>query len=340
MINYNHLIDNINYVKNYTNKELMIIVKNNAYNIGLENTVKHCIENGYRYFGVATIEEALQVNSVSNEIFVLILNPLKKHEIEEAKKYNFTISIPSYEWYQQHHEYLGNLNLHIKLNVGMNRFGFSDMNLVNELLNTNKNITGLYTHFPVADEDDLSIHNSQVDKFVSMFEKVENKQQLELIHSENSPTLLYKDERLSFCNIVRSGLISYGYTPSYPIPELKATIYISKNIFYICDVKAGQYVGYGLDNYFDYDTRIAVCPIGYGDGIARDRKCLPVYIDNKPFKVVAISMSHMLIEVDDTIKVDDEVEIFGDNAKIDLMIGKSEISPAEQMTMLQMWRLK
>ncbi|MEG0687002.1 MAG: alanine racemase C-terminal domain-containing protein, partial [Erysipelotrichales bacterium] len=195
-------------------------------------------------------------------------------------------------------------------------------------------IEGLLTHFPVYDIDDLTLHNKQVDKFVDVYNNINNKEQLKYIHSQNSATLLLEDTRLSFCNYGRVGIIGYGYSPTTFNPNLKPSIYLNSKVVALNIINKGEYIGYGLSNKMQEDTLVAICNIGYGNGINKLRIHLPVLINNKEYKVIAVSMSHMIVEVDQDVKLDDQVEIYGDHIRIDHLLNHCDTSCSIHMSSL------
>ncbi|MEG0569822.1 MAG: alanine racemase [Erysipelotrichales bacterium] len=335
IVNYDHIVKNLEYLKNKYHKDNFLIIKNNAYNTGLEETINHCTQAGLNHFALTSLKEGIKAARANKNAYILIMNPLNKEEIKQAKEYkNIALSITSKEWYDLYKEDLKNIKLHLKVNIGMNRFGLSDIDDINDILSSNRNIEGLFTHFPVSDIDDLTIHNKQVDSFVKIYNKIINKEQLKYIHSQNSATLLLDDNRLSFCNFGRIGILGYGYSPTTFDSNLKPSIYLNAKVVAINKIKENEYIGYGLSNKMDKDKLIAICNIGYGDGLNKLRVHLPVYIKNKEYKVLAVSMSHLIVEVDHNIKIDDIVEIYGDHIRIDHLLNYCDTSCSIHMSSL------
>ncbi|MDL2211537.1 alanine racemase [Erysipelotrichaceae bacterium OttesenSCG-928-M19] len=329
-----NILKNLKYMKDNYHKEFIFVLKNNAYNTGLITTTKTCYQAGYRYFAVCTITEALQVREHAKEAFIFIMNPLDHEEILLAIENDFVINLSSKECFEKHQGILANARLHLKVNVGMNRFGFNDITEINDLINNNSNIEGLYTHFPVADLDDLTMHNQQVVFFAEIYEQITNKNQLKMIHAENSATALYQDERLAFCNYSKIGLLGYGTTPLKLIDELVPVFYVTTQIASLIEVLEDGYAGYGIKAKVTKGMKLAVCPIGYGDGLSKLRDVIPVIINDKEYQVLSITMSHLIIAVDNNVKVGDSVEVYGDRVKLDHMYLITGIPSAIQMTSL------
>ncbi|MDH6602934.1 alanine racemase [Bacilli bacterium PM5-9] len=331
-IKHDNIIKNLDYMKKTYKKDFIFVLKNNAYNTGIITTATTCYNAKIDKFAVCTINEALQVREIAKDAFIYVMNPLDEEEIILASKNNISIILPNMSWFNKHKEILKDVKLHLKVNVGMNRFGFKDIDEINFLINNNPNIEGLCTHFPVADMDDLTLHNEQVDFFVDIYNKIENKSQLKMIHSENSATALSNDPRLKFCNYSRLGLIGYGTTPLKTLDWLHSVFYITSQVAFINDVLEDGYAGYGINAPVKKGAKLAVCPIGYGDGLSKLRTIIPVVINDKEYEVLSITMSHTIIQVDENVNVGDDVEIYGDNVKLDHMYLKSGIPSAIQMT--------
>ncbi len=329
-VDYENLAKNIDILRSYNpNKDIIVVCKNDAYNLGIEEVVKVCFENGLKTFAVANLSEALRVKSLYLEVDVLILNPIEVCDLQVAYENNLHLLIAYIDQVEVFQEFLskvegiGNLSFHVKFNCGMNRYGVTNKELPKllDILEENKlvkeNILGLMTHFPQADEDDLSIHELQVVDFINAYNVLKDKLNFKYIHSENSAAFLLKDERLSFCNYGRVGIALYGYRPLEHDIILKSTMFLNNRVVNIRKMKAGDYLGYG-ENKVNEDCIVAICPLGYGDGVIGERRNFPVYINDKSYNIVGnISMSHTYIKVDENVKIGDIVEIYGDNIRFD-----------------------
>ncbi len=329
-VDYENLAKNVDILKNYNpKKDIIVVCKNDAYNLGIEEVVKTCFRKGLKTFAVANLDEALRVKSTGLDVAVLVLNPIEVRDLQEAFENNLHLLIVNTEQVKVYQDFLsnakgvGSLSFHLKFNCGMNRYGVTKAELptVLDLLEKNQlvkeNIVGLMTHFPQADEDDLSIHEVQVLDFISAYELLKDKFKFRYIHSENSAAFLLKDERLDFCNYSRIGIALYGYRPLEHNIILEPTMFLNNRVVNIRKMKAGDYLGYG-ENKVSEDCIVAICPLGYGDGVIGERKNYPVYIKGKKYNVVGnISMSHTYVKVDETVSIGDIVEIYGENIRFD-----------------------
>ena len=85
-------------------------------------------------------------------------------------------------------------------------------------------------------------------------------------------------------------------------------------IIEIKDVNAGEYIGYGASYQAKEDIKVAVLPVGYYDGIGSKNNGRFVLINNKKYYMVGqMSMNMMIIKIDDSVKINDEVTLLGDS---------------------------
>jgi alanine racemase len=221
----------------------------------------------------------------------------------------------------------------------MNRFGVTGLDAAMRIARACKksglSITGLFTHFPLAEEEDLSGHRAHVGGFAAIYEALSEICEFRYVHCENSAAVLIRDERLGFCNFVRPGVILYGYSSRGPVDWLLPSIYVSSQVVDIIEAPEGGSLGYGAGFAVRRRTRVAVLPIGYGDGLTRARKAAPVFINGEPRRILnEIFMSHTFVEADEKVRIGDEAEIYGDNVRIDTLSSMGVVTNTEQMSAL------
>jgi alanine racemase len=134
-------------------------------------------------------------------------------------------------------------------------------------------------------------------------------------HAANSGAILQYPKESAF-DMVRPGIMLYGYAPSYPLHEqfsnvLAPPLALVGTIVFLKRVRAGEGVSYNLRWHAPRDTQIATVPIGYGDGYPRlltgRAECT---INGKRYPVVGtICMDQVMIDVgDDDVRVGDSVQ--------------------------------
>lgn len=340
-INLSNFSHNLQQIQLKSNKPLFLVVKNNAYNFGLKQIVENAITDNVTHFCVTALDEAIAIRRISKDAYILLMRPLTESEIRIAKENKIAVMISNFSWFHQYKDMLEGVDLHLKVNVGMNRFGLFEIAEIEHVIiegnKLNLNITGLMTHFSQADEEDLTEHIEQTRVFADIFKSLQSLgQHFKYIHAENSATLLQQKNLLSFCNYSRVGILAFGYSPKEAIKYLKPVLRVTATVLQIHQLERGEHLGYGTKYTAPKDELIAVLDIGYGDGLIRKRNCLPVYINNRPYDVSGnISMSHMYVAVDNKVAIGDTVEIFGENIPVDaLMRTVSTIANSEIISML------
>lgn len=340
------LTDNIKKIINkYSNYKYYIgVVKANAYGHG-DYIVNDLIKGGINYLAVSSLEEALSIRKHNQEIPILVLEPISLEYLDIILKNNITITIESLNYAKKlKTEKLTNkLNIHIKLDTGMNRLGFKDKDELNQAINIlkeNKSIylEGIYTHIGTSGINDI-YYDKSIEKFKYLTSDIDLSK-IPIVHLNRSITLVHH-EQLPFETGTRLGIIMYGFNQSLPNPtglrKIKRDMLIKKlgisksilsndlnlhtafslysHIISIRTVKKGEYIGYGANYIAKEDIKVATIPIGYHDGIKQSMKY--VSINNQLYEIVGdICMDMIQVKIDDTIKLDDEVEIFGKNITI------------------------
>ena len=338
-IKYGVIADNAAKIKDYTGKDLLVVVKNNAYNLGILEVVGCLMQIGVRHFYVAAVDEAVIIKENFPEAYVLATNPANVEEIKSAQKYHIALSIPGKDWLEANRKRLQGVELHLKCNVGMNRFGAKGVDEAREILGIcsaeGLEVTGLSTHFPLAEEDDLTEHNRQVDLFAEWHRFLSPLASFRYIHSENSATLVQRDPRLNFCNYVRPGILVYGYSASSPVDWVNPVLFLHSRVIYIRTLDVGDHLGYGTTFTATEKMRVAILGLGYGDGLLRVRREAPVCINGREFPIISkIFMSHLFIAVDDSIQVGDWVEIYGEHIRPDTLSAAGYAANSEQLSAL------
>jgi alanine racemase len=306
------------------NVKIMAVVKANAYGHGLTEIARAVAGTYANYLGVAIAEEGVQIRKlgVNAPIHVFLLP--SKEQCRLSVEYNLEPTICSereVNWLNA----LGNQNrktiaVHLKIDTGLNRVGLKQKELENFLRilaqKRRIEIKGVFTHFATAEIRDKSFTLKQFDEFQYAVDFLRrNGIQPELIHCANSAAILDLPE--THCSMVRSGLMMYGYYPSYTTTEsipLKPALTLKTKVSFLKSITAGDSVSYGRKYIAAKRTKIATVPIGYADGYSRllSGKA-SVLIQGNRFPVVgSICMDQMMVDVGSArIKAGDEVVLIG-----------------------------
>ncbi len=328
-INLDNIIQNYNNLKSQSKcNRVMAVVKANAYGHGAVEVSKTLESQGCDYFAVATLDEGVQLREGGIKSKILVLGYVDVDGHETVLENDLIISISDLQSAENLDRVakLNNIkaNIHIKIDTGMTRFGFNHKTCINDILQIGKLenivIEGLYTHFSTADESDSKYTFKQFENFMSVANELEaNGLHISLKHVSNSAaTIMYPEMHL---DIVRCGIAIYGYYPSEEVCKevvLKPSLVIKSKIVRIQEIDKDVAVSYGRKYITKDKTIIGTLPIGYADGFTRllFEKANVVVAGEKVSVIGRICMDSCMIDITNienvgSIKVEDEVEIFG-----------------------------
>ncbi len=281
-VNRNNLCHNVEILKKAMQPgcELMAVVKAQAYGHGAVLTASHLNKMGVRAFAVATVDEgiALRKSDICGEI--LILGYTEAGRASELKEYDLMQTLISFEYAEVLNNQGIAVKVHIKIDTGMHRLGIAsgELSAVRKVFfMENLKVYGMFTHLCCSDSrhpEDIAFTKGQIDNFYRMTGALRDSGIiLPKLHIQSSYGLLnYPDLA---CDYVRVGIALYGVLSSPDDdtllkPDLRPVFSLKSRVVLIREVAAGESVGYGRSFMAGRDTRIAILPIGYGDGFPRN----------------------------------------------------------------------
>lgn len=307
-------------------KKLLAVIKANAYGHGAIEVAKE-LDNLADYYGVACIDEGMELRNAGIKKPILILGLTDNSEFYDVVKYDITQAICTLEQGKvlsaEAVKAGKTAKVHIKLDTGMNRIGFAckeesvtDIKAITEL--PNLNVEGIFTHYYKADEYDKTVALRQLDDYTRMIQRLEKAGvTFKIRHISNSAGIMEMPN--DTYDMVRSGISTYGLYPSeemdkeacilYPAMELKS------RIAYVKMVKKGETIGYGGTYTLTEDKKIATVGIGYADGYPRalsNQGRMLVHGTYAPI-VGRVCMDQTMIDVShiEDVKIGDEVVLAG-----------------------------
>lgn len=329
-VNLDNIINNIREIKkNINGEEIIAVVKANAYGHGAIDIAPILVESGADRLAVAMLSEALELREAGIKVPILILGytdvtfaeMLINNDIEQT-----VYSLDYAKELSKKAEALGKIaKIHIAVDTGMGRIGFlPSKKSVEEVVEISKlhnlNITGVFTHFSNADEEDKSYAHNQINKFNLFIKDLEEREiNLGIKHISNSASII--DIEDAHYNAIRPGIILYGYYPSEYINKeklkLMPALSLKCQVIHVKELKKGEYIGYGRTFRTERDSIIATLPIGYADGYIRGLyKKANVIVNGKLAPVVGrICMDQCMVDITDVgpVKVGDEVILLGED---------------------------
>ena len=334
VINLSYLKKNfLNIRKKVGSAGIMAVVKANAYGHGAKEVVNAYNSLGNKkpeYYAVSICDEAIELRKIKVKQPILVFEPYEKNEAKEIFRYNLiptvfedshlNILLKAKKKFGGKNYSDKKIRVHIKVDTGMNRLGVSyeDSFKFIERLSRNKNflIDGIYTHFATSDEKDKEFANFQVKRFKNLLNDLKTHNvNYGLAHAANSGAILDMPE--SYFDMVRPGMILYGYYPSTetskPFPLYPVMSIVSK-VASIKEICPEETVGYGRIFKASKKTKIASVPIGYADGFNRNlSNKAKAIINGKIYNEVGrVSMDRITFDVKfDDVKVGDKVILIG-----------------------------
>ena len=288
------IMENIKRIRK-TN-ELIMVLKDNAYGIGICRMVNIAKKCNIDFFAVKSIDEAIFIKSLYKKSKVLLLGKVNKKEINKIIKYKLIPTINDYTDYLLFKE--NNIKCHLEIDVGMNRFGIKNNYLA--IINDS-----------IVDEIYIHLYNNELDKNIKFIEEL-GKKYNKKIHIGGS--VAYGKTNLK----IRVGKMLYDNA-----------IYFYGSIVNIKRVRDLETIGYeGLYNVKE-DSLIGICDIGYKNGLNNYSKS-EVIINGRKYKLIGKTcMDQCFILIDEFIKIGDKVEFIGKN------IDKNEFLRANNMTIYE-----
>ena len=318
--------NNLKHLKKKVGKDIKILacVKTDAYGHGIEKVSK-AIHKEVDYLAVASVEEGVFLRKIGIKLPILILNCILPDEAEKIVKYNLSQTLCSLKVADALDKEASKRNkkakVHIDIDTGMGRIGVRLPDAVDFIKKVKKlknlNIEGIYTHFPSADESDGNFTYQQIKTFGNLIKKLETIGiEIPLKHTANSAAIMNFTK--SYFNMVRPGLMVYGYYPSPSVKKavkLEPALSLRTRIVCLRKLPKGATISYGRTYTTPRTSMIATLPIGYGDGYSRALSNKgEVIIHGKRAPIVGrICMDQTMVDVSKIpgVKIDDEVVLIG-----------------------------
>lgn len=305
------------------------VVKADAYGHGAVPVARELQALGAGYLAVSNYEEALQLRRADVTLPILILGYSPVEFAVDEAALHITQEVHSLEYGKALSQALEGsgqvLTVHMKIDTGMSRLGFFAYNrpeTVPELVELwnlpNLNVEGAFMHFAVADTaSELDYTRMQHQRFMDILNALKEQGiEPKIVHCANSAATIAFPEYAH--DMVRPGIATYGLAPSdemqgmadlWPLMSLKTTIAA------IRPFEAGITVSYGRTYKTPAPRTIAVCPIGYADGLQRRLSGnLHFLLHGKQVPVVGrICMDMCMVDITDVpgAKVGDTVTVVG-----------------------------
>jgi alanine racemase len=279
-INLHALRHNINVYHRYLQPgvKLLVMVKASAYGSGALEVARLLEFQQIDYLSVAYIDEGIELRKAGIQLPILVLNP-DEAELDALVRFHLEPELYSLEQIETLIRYLPEdarpFPVHIKLETGMNRLGFTEEELPRlchllQTYQTQLKVASAFSHLAASEsagEDAFSLQ--QIERFTSMYEQIADKLGYRpWRHLLNSAGILRFPEHQM--DMVRLGIGVYGIDSTNLIQkELEPVLVLKAAISKIKELPAGSTVGYGRKGRLEKKSRIATLSVGYADGLLR-----------------------------------------------------------------------
>ncbi|TAJ78702.1 alanine racemase [bacterium] len=305
--------------------KVLSVVKANAYGHGAVQVARALEDEGSYGFGVATLEEGIELRKGGLQSPVLILAGIYPEQIEELLEYHLTPTICEVEALRLLERLARkrgvSLPFHLKVDTGMGRLGFLPSEIdswMPELAGIKAlKLEGVFSNFSQAERADGDYTQGQVETFKNVVKGLKAQgHHPRLVHLANSAAVIALPS--SYFTMVRPGLVLYGIYPSRDMARrlsLKPVLTWKTRILQLKRVPKGAGISYGRTFVTKRESLIAVLPVGYADGCHRllsNRGTVLVRGKRAPI-VGRICMDLTMIDVTDIrgVKQGDEVVLLG-----------------------------
>ena len=313
------------------------VVKANAYGHGIETFVPLSEACGIDHFSVFSAHEAERVRQVCcTQTDIMIMGWIDPSDLEWVIKSEIEFYVFDTGRLQEAARIAAELGakakIHIELETGLNRTGFSDLELkeispfIRQHLHVLQ-IKGLCTHYAGAE----SIANYyRVQRQIKKFDQMSRMLFREGIEAETRHTACsaaafsYPRTRM---DMVRAGIMQYGFWPTRETfiqyigrrkrksDPLQRILSWKSQVMTLKDIAAGEFISYGTAYLAQEETRIAVIPVGYSSGFSRSLSNQGrVLINGNRVPVIGlVNMNMLLADVTllPEVKPGDEVTLIG-----------------------------
>jgi alanine racemase len=311
---------------------LMAVVKADAYGHGAARCAQVLEQAGADWFGVALIEEGLELRAarISKPVFCLGgFWPAQAEELIELELtpvlFRLDAAAALNERARAHNHVV---NVHVKVDTGMSRLGVPLVELADFITAlkplTHLRVDGLMTHLASADDEDAAYTEKQI----TLFEGA-----LALLHAHGfAPTWRHLANSAGMHghpqargNLVRAGALLYGLTRDILRPgqtpwPVEPVLSLHSRVAWLKTVPTGAAIGYGSTFVTQRESRIATIPIGYADGLPRALSNLGRVIVRDTFAPIVgrVSMDLTMLDVTDVpgVMLDDEVVLLGESGSL------------------------
>lgn len=315
-VDINKFNKNIENIKKYVgNKKIMPVIKANAYGAHINKRLD--VINQFDIVSVAFPIEGVDLRKLGYKKEIFILNQPSIDELDEILNNDLIIGLSDYTFLEELDNLNKDIKVHLEIETGMNRTGIKLVDIdkfINKIIN-NKHIIveGIYTHLSSADND-TEYTERQYSIFKEAVNLIKNKiHNIKYIHISASNGIINLGDDI--CNLVRPGIIMYGYNSCDEIKnkiKLEPICKLKTKITYLKECDKGEAIGYSKNFITPSKMKIATIPLGYADGLKRELSNKgKVVVNNKICNIIGnICMDSCMIDVSKVYNVNVGTDVY------------------------------
>lgn len=344
-INLNAVLSNLDTFRSFLQKgtKIMAMVKAFAYGAGPREISEWLIYNGIDYLAVAYPDEGISLRKEGITCRIMVMNP-DPYSLRSLLEYDLEPEIYSmkilYSFMEEARRFGARAYpVHIKLDTGMHRLGFTDSDIreMTEALTDCRTlkIASVFSHLAASYDEDMDVFtHSQARNYIRMSNLIREKTGTDFTrHLLNSAgTVRFPEYQF---DMVRMGIGLYGIS-EVEMKGLRTAPGFYTRISQVKTIKPGEGLGYGLKDASEKERKIAILPLGYADGLRRSmgQGRGRVYAGGHYLPLAGnVCMDMCMVDVSGTgLEAGDEVEIFGENIPVGEMADICNTIPYEILT--------
>ena len=338
-ISLNRLIDNYRIVREAVGSaKIMAAIKADAYGHGAIEVARILESEGIYMFGVAGIEEGIELREAGIESKILVLSPILYSQIDATLEYDIIPTVSELGFFEILDKKLKNLGrpylVHIEVDTGMTRTGFP-LDQAKQAIETiaaspRIRIDGVFSHFPLADANG-AFTKGQIARFKGIIDELRpSKVDLGSVHLANSSGIFKWPD--SHHNLVRPGIALYGLRSSPNITykgDFKPVMALKSRVVNVRSVNAQTSISYGHTYATKRRSQIATVSVGYGDGYPRllsNKGEVLIHQRRAPI-VGTVCMDLIMVDITDMpeVRVGDIVTLFGQDGAAEISVEECAI---------------
>jgi alanine racemase len=318
---------NLQAVRSYVGPlpRIMAVIKADGYGHGMSQMALVAEGAGVTDFGVARVHEGVELRLYQPSASILVFEIPRADTLGAALRDRLEVTTVSEETTRMIEDAARRAGVrarvHVKVDTGMGRLGLPPSKALSVVVVVARSqwleLAGVYSHFATSEAADQQFAKEQLSKFHDFLHAVDHEGiAVPLRHIANSGAIISLPE--SHLDLVRPGIMLYGYTPAEGMTERYPVIPVLSLVSRVAFVKmvpAGTSISYGRRYFTGSRTQIATVPMGYADGYPRmltGRASALVHGVRYPV-VGTICMDQLMLDVgpEAAVREGDEVVLMG-----------------------------